>query len=262
MKNTLSSKERLVVEFLQETKVSTKNKMGLELNISPITVIRALKKYGYYSSYNYNASYYTLHDIPQFNEYDLWSYDDIRFSKYPNINETIIAIINQSQQGYTTTEMSQLLGVETKNLLSRLRKQDRLTKFYIGHQAVYSSIDTDLHQAQKQSREQQRIYQLEQSQQRHWESGIFPEGIDVTTIIHVLICMIRKPNVSAASLSMSLQARNVKVTAEDIRKIISCYGLEKKGHDRSCAISQQVKTSINTRATRSIAITGKFDLYL
>jgi len=228
MKNTLSSKERLVVEFLQEAKVSTKNKMGLELNISPITVIRALKKYGYYSSYNYNASYYTLHDIPQFNEYDLWSYDDIRFSKYPNINETIIAIINQSQQGYTTTEMSQLLGVETKNLLSRLRKQDRLTKFYIGHQAVYSSIDTDLHQAQKQSREQQRIYQLEQSQQRHWESGIFPEGIDVTTIIHVLICMIRKPNVSAASLSMSLQARNVKVTAEDIRKIISCYGLEKK----------------------------------
>ena len=228
MKTTLSNKERLVVEFLQQAKVSTKNKMALELNISGITVFRALKKYGYYTSYNYNASYYTLHDIPKFNEYDLWSYENIRFSKYANINETIIAIINQSEQGYTSGEMSQLLGVETRNLLSRLRKQDCLTKFYIGHQAVYSSIATDLHQAQKQSREQQRLYQLEQSQQSHWEVGIFPDGIEVTTIIHVLICMIRKPNASAASLSKSLQARDVKVTAEDIRQIISYYGLEKK----------------------------------
>lgn len=228
MKNSLSKKEQSVIEFLQEVKVSIKTEMTDELNVSPITVTRALKKYGYYSSYNYNASYYTLIDIPKFNEYGLWNYGKVGFSKYLTINETIITLINQSESGYTTSEMNQLLGTNAKNLLSRLRKQDRLAKFYIGHQAVYLSTDSVRNAAQKESRNNQRLSLLEQSQKSHGEGGMLPPGIDAMTVIPVLTGMIRKPHISIASLSMSLQAEDLKVTAEEIRNIISFYGLEKK----------------------------------
>ena len=228
MKNSLSKKETSVIELLQKVKVSIKTEMTGKLSVSPITVIRALKKYGYYSSYNYNASYYTLIDIPRFNEYGLWNYGKVGFSKYLTINETIRTLINQSETGYTTSEMNQLLGTNAKNILSRLRKQDRLTKFYLGHQAVYLSIDPDRNAAQKESRKNHSLLQLEQSQKRRWEGGMLPQGIDAMTVIPVLTGIIRKPHISIASLSMSLQAQKVKVTAEEIRNIISFYGLEKK----------------------------------
>jgi hypothetical protein len=228
METILTTKEKSIVDFLTEIKVSTKNKMVLELKVSPITVTRALVKYGYYTSYNYNASYYTLKDIPKFNDYGIWTYTDIGFSKYPNINELIISIINQSDKGYTTNEMNQLLRTETKNLLSRLRKQGRLAKFYIGHQAVYSTIDLTRQSSQQQLREKQQLLQLEKEQKKHLEGGFLPEGIDVKTVLQVLLSMIRMPDASVASLSINLQAKNVTVTAEQIGNIIYFYGLEKK----------------------------------
>jgi len=228
MNSKFSTKEQQVIEYFHDIKVRTIYDVIQKLEISKRTIIRSLNKCGYYSSYNYNARYYTLQDIPTFNDYGLWNYNDIRFSKYKSITETILVIINKSEAGYTNTEMSHLLGTETKNLLSRLRKQDRLTKFYIGHQAVYLSTDPDRNEAQKESRNNQRLLQLEHSQKGHREGGNLPEGIDVMTIISVLTSMIRKPTVGIASLSKSLQAKDVKLTAEDIHKIISFYGLEKK----------------------------------
>jgi len=228
MEPILSKKEQSVVEFLAVAKVATKNILTLELHLSPITVCRALKKYGYYSSYNYNAAYYTLKDIPQFNDYGLWKYGDIGFAKYPNINETMVAIINQSVTGYTTTEMNRLLGTETKNLLSRLRTQQRLGKFYLGHQGVYSSMDPTRQASQQESRQKQQVWQLEQEQKRHWQEVMLPDTMDARTIIQVLIGMIQTPQASIASLSRHLQVQDVKVTAEAIQTIISFYGLEKK----------------------------------
>jgi hypothetical protein len=124
--------------------------------------------------------------------------------------------------------MNQLLQTETKNLLSRLRTQGRLAKFYIGHKAVYSSIDLRRQVSQKQFRETQQLLKLKKEQEKHRGENILPEGIDIKTVLQVLTTMIRMPGASIASLSLNLQAKNITVTAEQIRAIISFYGLEKK----------------------------------
>ncbi len=228
MKSDLSKKEKTVVEFLRDVKVSTKNIMASELKVAPITVTRALVRYGYYTSYNYNASYYTLEDTPKFNEKGIWVFNEIGFSKYANINELIIALVNHSDNGYTTREMNQLLRTETKNLLSRLRKQEALTKFYMGHQAVYLSTDLAKQSSQQQFRQKQHLLQIESEQKQRWQDSLLPEGMDVKTVIQVLLGMILRPGASVASLSLSLQAKDIKISAEQIRRIISFYGLEKK----------------------------------
>jgi hypothetical protein len=229
METKFSDREKRVIDYLHQVKVTTNLDIIQKLEVSKRTINRALSKYGYYSSYNYNASYYTLKDIPHFSDCGLWKYNDIGFSKYRSITETIVRLVNKSEAGYTNIEMSQLLGTETKNLLSRLCRQKRLHKFYAGHQAVYLSTDLGQQIIQKQSRTEQHVLRQQQQRQIHFiKAGILPQGIDVRTVILVLIHMIEKPSASVASISMSLQGKDVNVSAKQVRTIISFYGLEKK----------------------------------
>lgn len=228
METKFSDRENRVIEYLHQVKVTTNIDIIQKLEVSKRTINRALSKYGYYSSYNYNASYYTLKDIPQFSGSGLWKYNDIGFSKYRSITETIVRLVDQSEAGFTNIEMSQLLGAETKNLLSRLCRQKRLDKFYAGHQAVYLSPDLGKQIIQKASRTQQHVLRQQQQRQIRLRAGILPQGINMRTVIFVLIQMIKKPSASVASISMSLQGKDVNVSAKQVRTIISFYGLEKK----------------------------------
>jgi hypothetical protein len=87
MKN-LTKKETAVIEKMREIKVTTKKKLCNQLEISHMTVVRALKKFGYYTSYNKNSAFYTLHETPVFNRNGLWAYEDIRFSKFITLEKT------------------------------------------------------------------------------------------------------------------------------------------------------------------------------
>ncbi len=95
---------------------------------SRMTVFGALKKCGYYSSYNYNAGFYTLVDIPRFDQHGLWEYDDKRFSRFRTLNETLVQLVENSLAGYTAGELDELLGVECRHFLQRLADEQRIVR--------------------------------------------------------------------------------------------------------------------------------------
>lgn len=228
MNKKFSSTQQAIIDYFKEVKVTKKSCIYQVIDVSSRTIDRALRKYGYYTSYNYNASQYTLRDIPEFDANGLWNYGDIRFSKHNTLTQTLVSVVTQSESGYTHTELSCLLGVETKILLSRLCNRTQIAMCRIGRHAVYLSPDPAYNQVQQESRKNKRGLHIQHSQHRRCEDGMLPEGIDAITVITVLTRMIQKPQSSVASLSRTLQARNVKVRAEDIRSILSFYGLEKK----------------------------------
>jgi hypothetical protein len=47
--------------------------------------------------------------------------------------------------------------------------------------------------------------------------------------IAVLVRLIETPEASPASIAKSLQHRGVRVNAEQVRKVLTFYGIEKKG---------------------------------
>jgi cobaltochelatase CobN len=47
--------------------------MRHQFQVSHMTVFCAWKKHGYHASYNHNAAYYTLADLPQFDDWGLWA---------------------------------------------------------------------------------------------------------------------------------------------------------------------------------------------
>ena len=221
-------KEQSVIQLLNKLKVEIKTELCKSLNISHMTVVRALKRYGYYTSFNKNSSYYTLKDIPKFNNLGLWFYEDIGFSIHKNINNTVLFIIENSHKGYSEKKLSSILHTKTGNILSRLVKQKRLSKFQTGHRVMYISVNeaqkrkqlASIQASTERSRCENHTYNLTQE--------ISPTGISVSVVILTLVSLIEKPNSTDASLSISLQKKGIQVTASQIRAITSFYELKKK----------------------------------
>lgn len=219
----LTDREQKVVNWLQKRKVATMRHLRYQFQLSHMTVVRALKKYGYYTSYNHNAAYYVLHDVPNFSEWGLWAYRDIRFSKYGTLTQTIVALVKESPAGLTVVELEERLAAKVANLVSRLVhdgfiQRERL----VGRQAVYLASDAKLSIQQHQQR--QELVQ----QAAAGETADLPEGCSPGDVIEVLRQMILTPDLSPQQLARQLKGRGVGVAAVKIRRVIDYYTLEKK----------------------------------
>ena len=69
-----------------------------QFQVCHMTVFRALKKYGYHTSYNHNAGYYTLAGLPQFDDRGLWAYRDVRFSRWGTLPESLVALVQPANR--------------------------------------------------------------------------------------------------------------------------------------------------------------------
>lgn len=128
--------------FLQDKKIASledlKNALG---SAGTMTVFRKLKELGYLSSYSHRGKFYTLQDIPEFDELGLWSLHAVWFSKYGNLVETAWEFVEESEMGYTARELEMILHVECKRALLKLYEQKRLEREKIGGAFVYLSGD-------------------------------------------------------------------------------------------------------------------------
>jgi hypothetical protein len=185
-----------------------------------MTVFRALKKYGYYTSYNYNAGYYTLRDVPQFDEEGLWSHRDIRFSRHGHLPDTLVALVEQAAAGRTVSELETRLQTPVANLLSRLVHDGRLQSVTLrGRQVVYVARPSEAADRQRQ---------LRQAQLPPAAAGGLPPGCSAREVIAVLRQMILTPDDGPEQWARQLQAASPPLTAGQVVQVLDHYGLEKK----------------------------------
>lgn len=212
-----------VVRWLGRKKVATMSQMREHFGVCHMTVVRALKAYGYFTSYNHNAAYYVLHDVPRFDEWGLWSYRDIHFSKAGTLKNTLLALVEHSPAGCTTRELAERLQVDVGHLLSALVKNGRLTRETLaGRQVVYLATDPQQRQKQWERRQQQRTEPADLA------SPGLPDDADAAQVISILRQMIFTPEGTPELWTRQLKARGVRVTAGQVRRVIEYYALEKK----------------------------------
>ena len=115
---------------------------------STMTVFRSLKELNYLSSYSHRGKYYTLQNIPKFDELGLWSFQSVWFSQYGNLVETAKEFVENSNAGYTTHELEDILHVETKHPLLSLYKKGRIDREKFGGYYVY--LSSEVHDKKRQ----------------------------------------------------------------------------------------------------------------
>ena len=76
-----------------------------------MTVFRRLRGIGYRSSYSHAGAYYTLADIPEFDEHDLWYFQHVGFSRHGTLKATARQLVETADDGRTHTELEQRLRV-------------------------------------------------------------------------------------------------------------------------------------------------------
>ena len=188
---------------------------------SRMSVFRRLKAIGYFSSFNHAGRYYTLADVPQFDQWGLWFHRSAGFSYAGTLKDTVEKLVNGSATGMTPKDLLALLKLPVANTLyntlhdllqcERLRRQE-----LVGYHLY---VSTDPGQANKQLKERSQVIHHEPGSR-----GRIPDD----TVIAVLVEALQSAEVlvTASILSSRLTVHGVVVTTAQVEQIFSQYGLE------------------------------------
>ena len=183
---------------------------------SRMTVFRRLREVGYRTSYTHRGRYYTLIEVPDFDEWGLWFHRDIGFSQAGTLKETAAVQVEEAPDGRTHTELQQLLRVRVHNTLLGLVRERRIGREDFEGALLYVSA--------------QPTRAAEQVRRRREADRVLAEALRVLTpeqTIEVLVEALRgsaevpTPDVVA----MRLAARGIGIERRHVQQVYDAHGL-------------------------------------
>lgn len=203
-----------LIETIRKKKVLTGQQMVEAGRCCLFSARKILKKQGYLNSYNQNARYYTLREIADFDENGLWSYGEASFSRYGNVMDTIIALVEKSDNGYRIKELEKLLDAAVQPRLGELIKQERLDREKIGASYVYVSAS------------ERRGHRQLEARREAQERKMLRQLPDKKHTVAVLVEMLSGGSRRAHNVARRLQRQGVQVSSPEVRKIVEYYDLD------------------------------------
>lgn len=147
--------ERLTALF-QEQAVVTMPQLKSALGTSvDVTVFRKLSTFAYRTSYSHRGAYYTLDSLARYDERGLWSWRDIRFSRYGTLLETAATLVARAPAGYLAEELEAVVQVAVKDVLRPLVQAGRLQHRELAGRYLYCAADRARCQQQWAARQAQ-----------------------------------------------------------------------------------------------------------
>ena len=122
-------RDRSIKNLFNSNKIATIDEVkAIAGSTSTMTIYRALSRLGYLSSYSHRGRFYTLPEIPDFNQNGIWSCRSVMFSQHGNLLETAALIVQRSDEGFIASELESLLQVEVKHVLLRLLQRKKISR--------------------------------------------------------------------------------------------------------------------------------------
>ena len=191
---------------------------------SRMSVFRRLSALGYLSSYSHDGRFYTLRDIPPFDQDGLWRYQGVCFSRDGSLKATVERLVEQSDAGRTHSELHVRLQVRVHNTLLDLVEDRRIGRETLRGYYLYVSANPARAQSQFILRQQQSAEPVQP-----------PPESPAVVVIEVLLDLVRSAGVrpDAGLVAARLAARGLAVTVDQVEAIFSRYGLKKTANSRS-----------------------------
>ena len=209
----MKNHQKVLDEFRKKVVMTLADLMQID-QWSPSTTHRYLKKWRALNSFNHNGMCYVLNDIPSFNDAGLWEYEGVRFSKYGNLTETIIALVANSKNGLSASEIGALVGSDVHPFLKRLAAKDLLNRIRKTRGYVYISADPKIREAQEKS-----IYDQDASSASKLSSE---------KTVAILVEKIKNPELDANEIAVLLRRKGIDIQGSDVADFLSLHGIGKK----------------------------------
>jgi len=194
-------------------KVITLAELKQELQSSVRTLRRRLQAWGALASFNHNSRFYTLPELPQFDEQGLWFHRDIGFSRHGHLPQTIVALVLQAPSGLTAAELGQRLRLDPRSFLWQFHQHPSLQREKVEGLYVYFAADPVVAARQKALR-----------------SAAVPLAPlpSAEESIAVLVRAIQHPEESSAQLALALQLTYPHLSAPSIVALFERHHLTLK----------------------------------
>ncbi len=183
---------------------------------SRMSAHRRLRELDYLSSFSHIGRYYTLPCVANFDSHGLWFYQDVGFSRFGNLKETTIQLVDQSIAGMTHEKLERQLRLRVHNTLLDLVRSGKLTRKAIDGVFVYLSIYAD-------RAEQQLTHRREGAGDS--AQDILPDGF----VIEVLAEIIRTNRVQLdhSAIIKRLATRGIEINESQFSQLCNRLGLKK-----------------------------------
>jgi len=202
--------------------IVTIDELMYELELSRTTVFRHLKKEGFLTSINFKGQYHIKNTSLKFNKHGLVNKDGKIFSKYGNLTQTILNLINDSISGMTVTDLNNLTGTKTHMQCCNLQRKGLLfRKKYNGTYCYFSSDKAKRESQQERKRPQKKAFDLNEVIKSETS-----ESMNKT--IKVLVTCVNNPNFTPKSIAISLIRRGNNIRTETVIEILKKYNIIKK----------------------------------
>lgn len=140
MRTTRYGTDKLLKTF-RKKKILTAEEIKEALGSSvKMTMVRKLKTLSYLTSYSNAGKYYTLEEIPRYDDYGLWSYDGILFSRNGSLIDTTKHLIDSSDSGHFASGLKEILKVRVQEALLNLYIRKRVLREQISGEYLYLSL--------------------------------------------------------------------------------------------------------------------------
>lgn len=201
------------LKFMRIRRAVTLIELAAHLHCAPRTAQRRLREWDAINSYNRNGAYYTLPDIPTFDDHGLWRYRGVFFSRFGNLPATFSHLVAHSSAGLTAAESGALLELRPSSFLWSLRNHVELKRQK--HEGRYVYFSSDPARYAQQSRQRM----------RQTQSIRLPTA---AAAIAILVEAIKNPAMSHVALSRRLREQRLAIAPETIENLFLRHGLTVK----------------------------------
>ncbi len=212
----------IVLKTFRKKKVLSTEQLTELLKCSVRTVQRRLQEWGSYRSFNKNGRFYVLPEISEFDRNGLWNYKGIFFSKYGDLRNTVISLVNKSEAGLSAKEIGELTGLLPRSFLSHFRDCPGIQREK--HMGVYIYFA-----------EASEIYSKQIKRRRDYEKQVAKSPItklpsDADAVV-ILVQYIKHPDISIEELSKKVARKGRMFKSSVIRNFLEHHDLLKKTED-------------------------------
>lgn len=183
---------------------------------SRMSAFRRLRELKYLSSFSHAGRYYTLPTVAHFDPQGLWFCDEVGFSRFGHLKETLIHLVDQSVAGSTHEELEKQLRLRVHNALLELVRVGKITREAFEGVFVYLSQQPDRAQQQLDRRREG------MGDKTH---DLLPDGM----VIEVLVEIIRgnRVEIDQSAILTGLAHRGIRITARQLNRLCIRLGLKK-----------------------------------
>jgi hypothetical protein len=207
--------EKYALQKFKRQTVITITQLVQLLQCSVITARRRLKKWKVYTSINKNGRYYTLPQVPVFDDNGLWQYQTIFFSKHGNLKQTIIQIIRQAPTGLSAADIAKMVALAPScSLFAQIKNAAGIRREKHCGRFIYFSDTPAIYKRQKQQ------WGLNRQSDINWPT-------DAEAVV-ILVQLIKHPGISLEQLTDRVASQGQRIVPEVLGSFLQRHGLLKK----------------------------------